>query len=364
MNIFDLVGFAASRNASDLHLSVGSSPMLRMNGELDILNNYAVLTEADIESAFTQLATPEKLEIFKRDPDLDFKYFLPDGITLRCNAALERHQLSLSIRLLPALIPTLDELNLPELYKKLALLNNGLVIISGPTGSGKTTTQAAMIEYINANLPRQILSIEDPIEYSHRNIKSNIVQRELGSDTLSIAKALKHAMRHDPDVIVVGEMRDAETAEAVISMAETGHLVISTGHASYAAQAVERIIDLFPYNERALVQLRLASLLTAVFCQILVPRSDNSGRIAAVEIMEVNAAIRNLIRAGKITLLTNIIHDYGQNNNTTLDEALVKLYWRGLITGDTVYKYCRDKEEINRLLGNTATRVKIPVLQT
>ncbi len=224
-----------------------------------------MLTEADIESVFIQLASSDKWEKFNKDPDMDFKYFLQDGKILRCNAARQRNQLSLSMRLLPAVIPTLDELNLPEIYKKIALLNNGLIIISGSTGSGKTTTQAAMIEYINTNLTRQILSIEDPIEYSHRNIKSNIVQRELGSDTLSVAQAVKHAMRHDPDVIVVGEMRDAETAEAVIALAETGHLVISTGHASCAAQAVERIIDLFRFEERALVQLRLASLLTMVF---------------------------------------------------------------------------------------------------
>lgn len=204
MNIFDLLTVAELKNASDLHLSVGSSPMVRVNGELGAIDHYRALTEEDIESVFTQLATADKWEQFKKDPDLDFKYFLPDGTTLRCNATRERNQLSLSIRLLPAFVPTLDELNLPEIYKKLALLNNGLVIISGPTGSGKTTTQAAMIQYINAKLSRKILSIEDPIEYSHRNIKSNIVQRELGSDTLSINKAIKHAMRHDPDVIVVG----------------------------------------------------------------------------------------------------------------------------------------------------------------
>lgn len=363
MNIFDLLTVANLKNASDLHLSVGSSPMLRVNGELHLLNEYAMLTEADIESVFIQLASSDKWEKFNKDPDMDFKYFLQDGKILRCNAARQRNQLSLSMRLLPAVIPTLDELNLPEIYKKIALLNNGLIIISGSTGSGKTTTQAAMIEYINTNLTRQILSIEDPIEYSHRNIKSNIVQRELGSDTLSVAQAVKHAMRHDPDVIVVGEMRDAETAEAVIALAETGHLVISTGHASCAAQAVERIIDLFRFEERALVQLRLASLLTMVFCQVLVPRADNSGRIAAVEVMEVNSAIKNLIRDGKITLINNVIHDYGQGNNTTLDESLAKLYWNGIITRDMVYKYGRDQEAINRMLGNTVTRVKIPVLQ-
>ena len=252
----------------------------------------------------------------------------------------------------------IDELQLPEICKKLALLERGLVIISGPTGNGKTTTQAAMIQYINANRTCHILSFEDPIEYSHPGINSKITQRELGGDTYSFAEALKHALRHDPDVMVVGEMRDSETASAVISMAETGHLVISTGHAPYAAQTVERIVDLFPHNERFLVQMRLASLLNAVLCQTLVPRADGTGRIAAVEIMLVNAAIRNLIREGKLTLLAEAIRDYGQGGNTTLDEALFRLYWQGTITMETLIKYCRDPDEISRLTSNVLTRKK------
>ena len=198
---------------------------------------------------------------------------------MRCNAAQERGQISLSIRLLTLGVQSIDELQLPDICKKLSRLERGLVVISGPTGSGRTTTQAAMIQYINTTQTRHVLSFEDPIEYSHTNIKSKITQRELGSDTNSFAEALKHALRHDPDVIVVGEMRDSETAAAVISMAETGHLVISTGHAPYAAQTVERIVDLFPSNERVLVQTRLASLLDAVLCQTLVPRANGSGRM-------------------------------------------------------------------------------------
>jgi twitching motility protein PilT len=205
-----------------------------------------------------------------------------------------------------------------------------------------------------------VLSFEDPIEYSHPNIKSKVTQRELGGDTNSFSEALKHALRHDPDVIVVGEMRDSETAGAVISLAETGHLVISTGHAPYAAQTVERIIDLFPHNERSLVQMRLASLLTAVLCQTLVPRANGSGRIAAVEIMLVNGAIRNLIREGKLTMLADAIRDYGQGGNVTLDEALFKLYWQGTITMETVIKYCREPDEISRLNKQSLIGKKSP----
>ena len=217
-----------------------------------------------------------------------------------------------------------------------------------------------MIQYINANQTRHILSFEDPIEYSHTNIKSKITQRELGNDTYSFAEALKHALRHDPDVIVVGEMRDSETAAAVISMAETGHLVISTGHAPYAAQTVERVIDLFPHNERFLIQMRLASLLDAVICQTLVPRSDGSGRIAAVEIMQVSPAIRNLIREGRLSQLGDAVRDYGRGGNVTLDEALFKLYWDNVITKETALKYSHDPEQIGKLTSDTLTRNKSP----
>jgi twitching motility protein PilT len=364
MDIFEWVAVAKSENASDLHLAAGSPPMIRVKGDLMRIDSYAALTAEEVEAAFSQIATPDGLEKFQKEHELDFKYILPDGTSLRCNAAQERGRLSLSIRILPPVIPTLDELQLPEILKKLARLERGLIVVSGPTGSGKTTTQAAMIQYINANQTRHILSFEDPVEYSHLNNKSKVTQRELGGDTFSFAEALKHALRHDPDVIVVGEMRDSETAAAVISMAETGHLVISTGHASSAPQCVERIVDLFPHNERFLIQMRLASLLTAVFCQTLVPRADGSGRIAAVEIMQVNAAIRNLIREGKLTQLADAIRDYPQNGNISLDETLFKLYWRGIITMETMIKYCRDSDEISRLNTEALTRKKSQTAKT
>ena len=364
MDIFEWVAVAKSENASDLHLAAGSPPLIRVKGDLLRIDSYAPLMAEEMEAAFIQIATPDGLEKFQKDHELDFKYLLPDGTSLRCNAAQERGRLSLSIRILPPVIPTLDELQLPEILKQLAMLERGLIVVSGPTGSGKTTTQAAMIQYINAAQTRHILSFEDPIEYSHPNNKSKVTQRELGGDTFSFAEALKHALRHDPDVIVVGEMRDSETAAAVISMAETGHLVISTGHASSAPQCVERIVDLFPHNERFLIQMRLASLLTAVFCQTLVPRADGSGRIAAVEIMQVNAAIRNLIREGKLTQLADAIRDYAQNGNITLDEALFKLYWRGTITMEMAVKYCHDSGEISRLNTEALTRKKSQTAKT
>ena len=358
MDIFKWLTIAKSKKASDIHLSLGSPPLIRVDGALMRIDNVEPLTGDEVMQAFMQIVTFDGLQKFKNDLELDFKHILPDGTNLRCNAAQASGQLSLSIRLLPPDVPKIDELQLPEIYKKLSLLERGLVLVAGPTGSGKTTSQAAMIQYINATQTRHVLSFEDPIEYHHSQLKSKITQRELGGDTNSFAQALKHALRHDPDVIVVGEMRDSETAAAVISMAETGHLVITTGHAPYAAQAVERVIDLFPYEERSLVQMRMASLLSAVLCQTLVPRADGSGRIAAVEIMLVNAAIRNLIREGKITLLSNAIRDYGESGSVTLDEALFKLYWQGVITMDTVIRYCHDPDEISRLTNNILTRKK------
>ena len=357
MDIFELIAIAKENKASDLHLSVDSAPLIRVDGQLTHIGSDP-LTISDLEVAFMQLSTLNRLDKFQKELELDFQHVLPDGTCLRCSAAQERGQLSLVFRILPPVVPTIDELELPSVYKKLSHLERGLIIVSGPTGSGKTTTQAAIIEYINANQTRHIISFEDPIEYSHRNLKSKIIQRELGGDTLSFTQVLKHALRHDPDVIVVGEMRDSETAAAVISLAETGHLVLSTGHAPYAAQTVERIVDLFPYNERNQVQMRMASLLTAVLCQVLVPRANGSGRIAAVEIMLVNTAIRNLIREGKLTLLADAIRDYGQGTNTTLDESLCKLFLDGVISAETVRKYCRDPEEINRLTSQLFTRMK------
>jgi twitching motility protein PilT len=269
--------------------------------------------------------------------------------------AQQRGAISFALRLLPPEIPTIDELELPQVCKQLALRPRGLVIVTGPTGSGKTTTLAAMIYHINTHRTCHILTIEDPIEYAHCNYQSIITQRELESDTLSFAEALKHALRQDPDVILVGEMRDLETAAAVLNVAETGHLVLSTGHAPSAAQAMERIIDLFPPHERYLAQTRLASLIIGVLCQTLVPRIDGSGRIAAVEIMLGSPAVKNLVREGKIHQLQNIIRTSSQDGMITLDQSLVNLYLTGAICGESLLRSCNDREEVERMVG------KVPV---
>ena len=351
MDIFSLIRAHHSRRASDLHLVAGSPASFRIDGSLTPANGAIPLTSEDINEAFLQLTTPEEREHFHRNLELDFGYTLPGVGRLRCNAAQQRGSISLAVRLLPPKIPTLDELGLPPILKQLVMSPRGLIVVTGPTGSGKSTTLAAMIQHLNLNETRHVVTIEDPIEYVYTSVKCAITQRQLGSDTLSFANALKHVLRQDPDVILVGEMRDTETADAVLTVAETGHFILTTGHAPSATQAMERIIDLFPPHQRHLAQTRLASLLVAAICQVLVPRADGSGRIAAVEIMLGNPAVKNLIREGKLYQLPNVIRTHREIGMISLDEALVSLYLKGIISGKTVLAYCNDRTEVEKLIG-------------
>jgi len=351
MDIFSLLHKAKELAASDLHLVVGSPPLLRINGSLEALDGMAPLAPDEINQAFLQMTTPEEREGFHRHLELDYGYTLLGVGRLRCNAAQQRGAISLAVRLLPPEIPSIDELELPQIFKELALKPRGLIVVTGPTGSGKTTSQAAMIRHLNTVESRHVLTIEDPIEYVHPSLKCAITQRQLGSDTLSFADALKYALRQDPDVILVGEMRDLDTAAAVLTIAETGHLILSTGHAPSAFQSVERIIDLFPPHERHLAQTRLASLLVAVLCQVLVPRANGSGRIAAVEIMLANPPVKNLIREGKIYLLPNVIRTHREMGMISLDESLVGLYLKRIISGESLLAFCNDRQEVEKLIG-------------
>jgi twitching motility protein PilT len=351
MDIFALLRLGKSRRASDLHMVVGSPATFRIDGSLLPADGVALLSPEDINEAFLQLTTPEEREHFHRQLELDFGYTLPDVGRLRCNAAQQRGSISLAVRLLPPKIPTVDELELPQICKELAVKPRGLVIVTGPTGSGKSTTLAAMIQHLNAHETRHVVTIEDPIEYVYPSIKCAVTQRQLGSDTLSFANALKHILRQDPDVILVGEMRDPETADAVLTVAETGHFILTTGHAPSATQAMERVIDLFPPHQRDLAQVRLASLLVAALCQVLVPRADGSGRIAAVEILLGNPAAKSLIREGKLYQLPNVIRTHREIGMISLDEALVGLYLKGVIAGKSVLEFCNDRTEVEKLIG-------------
>jgi twitching motility protein PilT len=357
MDIFNLLRIAKQSEATDLHMVVAAPPLLRINGSLLPYEEEAPpLTAEDISECFFQLTTPEEREYFHRHLELDFGYTLSGVGRIRCNAAQQRGAISLAARLLPPKIPTVDELELPQICKQLALKPRGLVVVTGPTGSGKTTTLSAMIQHINANETKHIVTIEDPIEYIHPSLKCAVTQRELGSDTLSFTEALKHVLRQDPDVILVGEMRDLETAASVLTLAETGHLILTTGHAPSATQAIERVVDMFPPHERYLAQTRMASLIVGVLCQALIPRADGTGRIAAVEVMLGVPAVRSLIREGKIYQLPNMIRTHREAGMISLDEALTNLYLKRVISGETLLDYCNDRKEVEKMIGKVAMR--------
>jgi twitching motility protein PilT len=350
-DIIGLLQLAKSKGASDLHIVVYSPPLLRINGDLIPSTEQPALTAEDIDQALNKILTEKEREEFKKNLELDFGRTVPDVGRVRFNIARQRGTASIVARLLPNKIPDPEALGLPKVCKDLIMRPRGLVIISGPTGSGKSTTLASMIEYLNQNDNCRVVTIEDPIEYTYENKRCTITQRELGYDTLSFSEALRHVLRQDPDVILVGEMRDLETASAALTVAETGHLVLTTGHAPSAAQAVERVINMFPPHERPLAQTRMASLLLAIFCQALVPTIDGKGRVAAIEVMLASAAIRNLIREGKSFQLPNIIRMNTLNGMELLDQALIRLYQAGTISRDTVFEFCNDREDVAKTTG-------------
>jgi twitching motility protein PilT len=326
--------------------------MFRIHGDLTTADGISPLTLDDLQSSFDCLTAGEEKAEFQKNLELDFAYSVPDLVRLRCNVAKQRGSISMVMRLIANSIPDIDALGVPELCKQLILKPRGMLVISGPTGSGKSTTLAAMIDYLNHTQRRRVVTIEDPIEYVYTSQKCAVTQRELGGDTHSFAEALRHVLRQDPDVILVGEMRDLETASAALTIAETGHLVLTTGHAPSTYQAIERIVDMFPPHERSLAQTRLSSLLIAVLCQALVPTVDGKGRVPAVEIMLANPAVRNLIREGKIHQLPNAIRTNARIGMQLLDHSLVNLHKQGQISTDSVYSFCNDPDEVEKLIAN------------
>lgn len=350
MDIKQILEMCVQYQASDVHIMVGVPPMLRLHGKLLTVPETSGVTPAQVEALITPLLNDQQRELVKVDRELDFSYTLPGGARFRANVYHEKGNMAAALRYIPAQVKTLEELHLPAIVGKLTELKQGLVLVTGPTGHGKSTTLAGMIKRINTERSEHIVTIEDPVEYVHTPIKSIISQRELHSDTHSWGVALKSVLREDPNVVLVGEMRDYETIEAALTIAETGHLVLATLHTNSAAQTIDRIIDVFPQNEQQQIRGQVSMSLEAVIAQRLVPSVDGA-RVAIAEILIANPAVRSLIRDGKTHMLTNVMQTSTDIGMMTLDTALAEAFKAGKITLETAREYALNAEELNRLVS-------------
>lgn len=349
MEIDELLERAVAKKASDLHLKVPSPPVLRIDGRLIPQEDLPPLAPRDVEYVFEQVTTPEHRVVFLREKELDFAYSVPGLARFRVNVLQQRGTMGIAFRLVPFTVPTIDELELPPIFKELILKARGLILVTGPTGSGKSTTMAAMINHLNENDRRSVITIEDPIEFLYQDKKCIIVQRDLGSDTQSFDTALIHALRHDPDVIVIGEMRNLETIGTAIMAAETGHLVLGTLHTTDAAQTVDRVIDVFPHGQQRQIRLQMAQVIEAIIAQALLPRIEG-GRVAAFEIMIAKPAIRNLIREEKAHELHSVMQLSSKDGMQTLDQALADLVRRNIVTVEEAMNKSSNPERLKRQL--------------
>ncbi|KXG76022.1 Twitching mobility protein [Fervidicola ferrireducens] len=330
LQLKDILEEAAKIKASDIHLTVGLPPVLRCDGVLQPQLKWPVLGASDTERLAREILDG-RWDEFTQKKELDLAYSVPGLGRFRVNAFFQRGSVGLAIRLVGDVIRSIEELGLPPVIGELADKNHGLVLVTGPTGSGKTTTLAAMIDRINETRSCHIVTLEDPIEYLHRHKKSIVNQREIGSDSPSFASALRAALRQDPDVILVGEMRDLETIATAITAAETGHLVLATLHTGSAVQSIDRIIDMFPPHQQNQVRSQLADVLIGVVTQRLLPRADGRGRVAAVEILIATPAVRNLIREGKTYQIVSLMQTGSRFGMQTMEMALHQLCERGII---------------------------------
>lgn len=350
MSIIELLKVAHRNKASDVHIAVGVPPTFRVNGKLIHLTDMDKLMPKDTQEIAFELLSDRQIEKLKEDGEVDFSYAIAGIGRFRINAYTQRGSYSIAIRPIPLEIPSHEELGLPDTIRTLAGKQRGLILVTGPTGSGKSTTLATMIDYINEHRKCHVLTLEDPIEYMHRHKSSIVNQREIGNDTRSYATALRAALRQDPDVILIGEMRDLETIAIAVTAAETGHLVLATLHTIGAVSTIDRIIDVFPSNQQQQIRVQLASVLQGVVSQQLVRRADGSGRIGAFEIMICNQAVQNLIREGKSHQLMSSIQTGKKVGMMSMDGSLVDLYKKELITYEEAITYATDRDFIKRLL--------------
>lgn len=355
-HIDDLLRLVVEWKGSDLHMTVGVPPVIRTDGQLQP-TPYERLTPQISQRMCYDILTDEQIQRFESTLELDFSYQVPRLARFRVNIFKERGNLAAALRRIPQVIPTLEELALPDILKEIAHKPRGLVLVCGPTGSGKSTTLAAMINEINTTRSEHILTIEDPIEFVHPHKYSVVAQRELGSDTKSFAFALKSALREDPDVILVGEMRDMETMQLAVSAAETGHLVFATLHTNSAAQTVDRIVDVFPPGQQGQIRTQLSNNLEGVIVQQLLRKANQPGRVCALEIMGASPAIRNLIREGKSHQINSMIQISNNLGMQTMDQALRDLYAKGQITYDDAIARAMQPEELKKMISGGATMV-------
>lgn len=349
MNTDDLLKIAVEKGASDIHVTVGVPMILRVSGRLCPINDI-VLKSEDTARIVRDLTTETQFKNLNRKGEIDFSYSLQGISRFRVSAYRQRNNYSAAIRIISNKVKSFSELGLPGVVDSLTKLNHGLILVTGPTGSGKSTTLACMIEEINTMMNKHIITLEDPIEYLFRHKKSIINQREIGTDCLSFSNGLRAALRQDPDVILVGEMRDYETISVALTAAETGHLVISTLHTIGSGKSIDRIIDVFPPHQQQQIRVQLSLTLQAVVSQQLLVRSDGMGRVPAVEVMIANPAIRNLIREGKIHQVNNVIQTSASEGMKTMDDSLCELYRKGLISREEAFAHCIEADYMKKML--------------
>ena len=347
----ELLALLLERGGSDLHLTVGAPPGLRLRGEIVPVEHMGPLTPRDTQDLILSILSEDQRHKFETDLELDFAYSLPGVSRFRANVFQQRNSIGAVFRVVPLSVPTMEELGLPKVCRTLADRPRGLVLVTGPTGSGKSTTLAAMIDHINSTRPCHIVTLEDPIEFMHRHKRAYVNQREIGEDTHSFADALRRVLRQDPDVILVGEMRDLETISAAITAAETGHLVLATLHTTGGPETVDRIIDVFPPYQQQQIRLQLSATLEGVVSQVLLRSPDGKSRVLAMEIMLGTTPIANLIREGKTHQMPTIIQGAGNVGMQTLDQHLKSLIKSGAVSFEEAMKMAKDPSELAALLG-------------
>lgn len=349
-HIDDLLHLLIQRGGSDLHLGVGSPPTIRVNGELIALP-YQPVTPTAMQELIYSVLTDERVIQFEQEWELDFAYSVPGLCRFRVNVHRQRGSIGAVLRAVPMNPPTLEQLRMPPVLKEFCTRPRGLVLVTGPTGSGKSTTLAAMVHEINKKRRCHIVTIEDPIEFLHRNLESIVTQREVGADTKSFSVALRHVLRQDPDVILIGEMRDLETIAVAVTAAETGHLVFATLHTNAASQTIDRIIDVFPPHQQQQIRTQLSTVLEGIICQTLLPSIDGKGRVCAQEILVATPAVRNLIREGKPHQIESVVQSGGQFGMQTLNQALVELVRSRKVAAEVAMAASSDPNELRTLLG-------------